>query len=126
MSSTVPRQVEIYAIFCKLNNVNTVQNKFDGEVDVVSSWLDDIHESYDVDHHWNPQLICENSLDSIRIQTRVEVELPINDSNQLPRVIQYQKFSGLFSEWLHVKQFPFDIQKIGRFILHLIFMYFLF
>ena len=116
MSSIVPRQVEIYAIFCKLNSVNTVQNKFDGEVDIVSSWLDNIHERYDSDQHWNPQLVCENTLDAIKIQTRVEIQSPIDETSQLTRIVQYQKFSGVFSEWLHVKQFPFDIQKIGRLI----------
>lgn len=109
------RQVEIYAIFCKLNNVNTVQSKFDGEVEIVSSWLDNIHGNYNAEQHWNPQLVCENSLEKdMKVRTRIEIKTQTDQGNETVRIVQYQKFSGVFSEWLHVKQFPFDIQKIGR------------
>jgi hypothetical protein len=114
MSSVFQKQVEIYAIFFKLNSVNTVQSKFDGEVDIVSSWLDTIHDNYDPEHHWNPQLICENAIEKeIKIRTRIEIKTENDSENHTVRIVQYQKFSGIFSEWLHVKQFPFDVQKIG-------------
>jgi hypothetical protein len=29
------------------------------------------------------------------------------------RIVQYQKIIGTFSEWLDVKKFPFDVQKLG-------------
>jgi hypothetical protein len=115
MSSSTPKQVEIYAIFCKLISVNTVQAKFEGEVDIVSSWLDNtIHGNYDPEHHWNPQLLCDNLIDKdIKIRTRVEVKPQNDNEHQYVRIVQYQKINGTFSEWLHVKQFPFDVQKIG-------------
>ena len=114
MSSTIQKQVEIYAIFCKFNSVDTVQGKFDGEIDIVSSWLDTIHDNYDPERHWNPQLVYENLMDKdIKIRTRVEVK-PQNDNEQhYIRIVQHQKLIGTFSEWLNVKQFPFDVQKIG-------------
>ncbi len=115
MPSVLQKQVEIYAIFCKLNSVNTVQSKFDGEIDIVSSWLDTIHDNYDPERHWNPQLICENTMEKdIKIRTRVEIKAQNESENHTVRIVQYQKFCGVFSEWLNVKQFPFDVQKIGR------------
>jgi hypothetical protein len=115
MSSTTQKQVEIYAIFCKLNSVNTVQGKFEGEVDIVSSWLDNIQGNYDVERHWNPQLLCENLMDKdVKIRTRVELKAQHDNEQQYVRIVQYQKIIGTFSEWLNVKQFPFDAQKIGR------------
>lgn len=115
MSSSIQKQVEIYAIFCKLNSVNTVQGRFEGEVDIVSSWLDNIHGNYDPEHHWNPQLVYENLIEKdTTIRTRIEVKLQNENENSYVRIVQYQKLNGVFTEWLHVKQFPFDVQKIGR------------
>ena len=115
MTSTYEKEVEIYVIFCKLNSVNTVQGKFEGEVDIVSSWFDTVRGSYDPERHWNPQLICENFMDQEnKIRTRIEVKAQENHEQHLVRIIQYQKFNGTFSEWLQVKQFPFDVQKIGQ------------
>ena len=109
------KEVEIYVIFCKLNSVNTVQGKFEGEVDIVSSWFDTVRGNYDPERHWNPQLICENFMDEeSKIRTRVEVKAQENHEQHVVRIIQYQKFNGTFSEWLQVKQFPFDVQKIGE------------
>ncbi len=116
MSSVSQKQVEMYAIFCKLTSVNTVQGKFEGEIDIVSSWLDNIHGKYDPEYHWNPQLVYENLMDKdVKIRTRVEIK-PQNENNEnhYVRIVQYQKINGTFSEWLHVKQFPFDTQKIGE------------
>ena len=114
MSSAIQKEVEIYVIFCKLTSVNTLQGKFEGEVDIVSSWLDNIHGNYDRDRHWNPELVYENSIDKdVKIRTRVEVKPHTNDEHQSVRVVQYQKIIGTFSEWLHIRQFPFDVQKIG-------------
>lgn len=114
MSSINPKQVEIYVIFYKLGSVNTLQGKYEGEVDIVSSWLDNIHGTYDIEHHWNPQLVFDNlSERDSKIQTRIEIK----SSNDSTRVIQYHKIIGTFSEWLNVKEFPFDVQKIGRHIL---------
>ncbi len=114
MSSVIPKRVEIYAIFCKLNSVNTVQGKFEGEIDIVSSWFDNIHGNYDPERHWNPQLVYENLMDNdIKIRTRVEIKPQNDNEHNYVRIIQYQKINGTFSEWLHVKQFPFDVQKIG-------------
>jgi hypothetical protein len=114
MSSVIQKPVEIYAIFFKLNSVNTVQGKFEGEIDIVSSWLDTIHGNYDPERHWNPQLVYENLLDNdIKIRTRVEIKPQNNNEHNYVRIVQYQKVNGTFSEWLNVKQFPFDVQKIG-------------
>ena len=108
------KEVEIYSIFCKLNSVNTIQGKFEGEIDIVSSWLDTIHGNYDVERHWNPQLFYENLMDKdIKIRTRVEVKPHNDNEHHYMRIVQYQKITGTFSEWLDVKQFPFDVQKIG-------------
>lgn len=114
MSSAIQKQVEIYAIFCKLNSVDTVHGKFDGEIDIVSSWFDTIHDNYDPERHWNPQLVYENLMDKdIKIRTRVEVKPQNDNEHHYVRIVQYQKLNGTFSEWLNVKQFPFDVQKIG-------------
>lgn len=115
-TTTTLKQVEIYAIFCKVLNINTVQGKFDGEVDIVSSWFDHLHGTYDPELHWNPQLVCENLMDSDKtIRTRVEVKPSDNDQNSsYTRIIQYQKITGTFSEWIQVKKFPFDVQKLGN------------
>ncbi len=114
MSSVIKKEVEIYSIFCKLNSVNTIQGKFEGEIDIVSSWLDTIHGNYDVERHWNPQLYYENIMDKdIKIRTRVEVKPHNDNEHHYMRIVQYQKIIGTFSEWLNVKQFPFDVQKLG-------------
>lgn len=114
-STTNEKQVEIYAIFCKLNTVNTVQGRFEGEIDIVSSWLDDIHGNYDPERHWNPQLVFENMMEKdVVIRTRIELKTQNDNENHLVRIVQYKKLIGVFTEWLHVKQFPFDVQRIGR------------
>ena len=112
MSTVLSRQVEIYGIFCKLNSVNTVQGKFEGEIDIVTSWFDNIHENYNSEHHWNPQIIFDNLIEKdAKIHIRIETKLQ-NENNSV-RIVQYQKIVGTFTEWLNVKQFPFDVQKIG-------------
>jgi hypothetical protein len=115
MTESTQKQVEIYAIFFKVNSINSVQGKFDGEVDIVSSWFDHIHGDYNTKHHWNPQLVCENFMDNEKIaRTRVEIK-PMNENDPTyVRIIQYQKITGTFSAWIHVKQFPFDVQKLGK------------
>ncbi len=114
MSSTLAKQVEIYSIFCKLNRVNTIHGNFEGEIDIVSSWLDNIQGNYDPERHWNPQLVYKNVMDKeIKIRTRVEIKPQNDQENQYVRIVQYQKLNGTFSEWLHFQQFPFDVQKIG-------------
>ena len=107
--------VEIYVLFLKLNSINTVQGTFQGEVDVVSSWFDYIDGNYDSTRHWNPQFVFENLMDSDKkIPTRIEVTRVEDDPSGRVRIIQYQKLSGTFSERLHVKEFPFDVQRIGK------------
>lgn len=114
-TTSAQKQVEIYAIFCKLNSVNTIQGKFEGEIDIVSSWFDTLHGDYNPDRHWNPQLECENLIDSDKkIRTRVEVKACNETNPHYMRIIQYQKITGTFSEWLRVKEFPFDVQKLGN------------
>ncbi|CAF1179128.1 unnamed protein product [Adineta steineri] len=114
MSSVVQKEVEIYVIFCKLTSVNTIQGKFEGEIDIVSSWLDTIHGNYDHERHWNPRLVYENIMDKdSKIRTRIEVKPHNDNEHHFVRIVQYQKITGTFSEWLHVKQFPFDVQKLG-------------
>ena len=115
MATSTSKQVEIYAIFCKVLSINTVQGKFDGEVDIVSSWFDHLRGDYNPELHWNPQLVCENLMDGDKkIRTRVEVK-PLDDPNSSEtRIIQYQKITGTFSEWIQVKQFPFDVQQLGN------------
>lgn len=115
MAKQNEKQVEIYAVFLKLNSINTVQGKFEAEVDIVSSWFDNVRGVYDPERHWNPQLVFENLLDNEKkIPTRIEIKRFNDEHSDNVRIVQYQKLIGTFSEILHVKEFPFDTQRIGK------------
>ncbi|CAF1632962.1 unnamed protein product, partial [Didymodactylos carnosus] len=115
---SLPIEVEVYVVFNKLTYIDSIEEKYNAEIDIVSSWIDNsiiVHPNqpfvYDKNIHWNPLLVFDNVIDEPVIKTRYEVKyLP---DSKTTRVIQYQKLMGTLLESLEVHAFPFDTQNLG-------------
>ena len=72
--------VQVLVQFCRIGEIDTINEKFQAEVYMECTWLDkELSTDYNPKVHWNPELYIENAINlSEEIKYRV---LKINNSS---------------------------------------------
>jgi hypothetical protein len=99
----------------KINDIDTVNQRFQAEAIIESKWYDpsitSIHDTIDPNKIWKPELYIENAINDVKEDTRYRVVVG-GDSNSHLMVCEIRKVKGLFWEKLELENFPLDTQDL--------------
>jgi hypothetical protein len=90
------RNVEIYVEFVRIGEIDTINEKYQAELNIEARWID-IYDSYNPSFHWNPKLFIENALQEPKQQISYQVNIR-SDGNYV--VIEKRNIKGVFWEKL--------------------------
>ena len=67
--SIMTKTVEILFQFCRVGEIDTMNDKFQAEVYIESKWVDKLDgKEYDPEKSWNPQLYIENAIQTSKLK----------------------------------------------------------
>ena len=94
--------VEVLFEFVKFGEIDTMNEKYQAEVNIESKWieLDQTITQYDPKKNWNPQLFIENALQLTKEQIDYEIEKQ-NDGTIW--IVERRNVKGTFWERLEYK-----------------------
>lgn len=107
--------VEIKLTFLKINDIDTVDQKFLSEIFIQAKWHDHLikpdEKVFEPSMMWTPKLIILNIDGSIEEEHIDYSILHSNDDNP-PRVQLMWRFKAFFKENLELQHFPVDVQDL--------------
>jgi hypothetical protein len=99
--------------FSKIYDIDTINQRFNGEIIIEIKWHDPKIKSIDDDLSkisWKPELYVENAINDIREETTRKILLD-NQTNLL-MISEIRRIKGIFHENLELEHFPLDIQDL--------------
>ena len=104
MSVIRKRDVNIMVEFIRIGEIDTMNEKYQAEVEIEASWLtDEKIINYDPKIHWNPMLYVENLL----TETKQTVDYTVDvEENGNVLITESRKIKGIFWERLELQNFP--------------------
>jgi hypothetical protein len=93
------RNVEIYVEFIRIGEIDTMNEKYQAELNIESKWVEteNSYDTYNPNFHWNPKLFIENVLQEPKEQISYEKKIR-SDGNFV--VIEKRNIKGVFWEKL--------------------------
>ncbi len=88
------KYVNMQVVFVKIGEIDTMNEKYAADVIVESRWIDtSIHENYDPNNDWNPQIYIENALqlsyENIKYDVKkIEIGLEITEKRIAKGTVQ--------------------------------------
>jgi hypothetical protein len=121
------KEVKVSVIFTRLNEVDTMNEKFSCEATIFASWIDyaddlqksvDDEDAYFWDHenHWDPQLYIDNAIGDIKekdVKYNFERYYDKERQEYFVEVNMIKRIQGSFFEKLELYHFPFDVQDLS-------------
>ena len=85
--------VEVLFQFCRIGEIDTLNEKFQGEIYIESKWVDKEvkNNHYDPKKMWNPELFIENAIQLTNVDVKYHVS-KIND--QLSQIVEVRHVTG--------------------------------
>ncbi|XP_061171003.1 gamma-aminobutyric acid receptor subunit beta-3-like [Saccostrea echinata] len=106
--------VELRLTFMKINDIDTVDQKFQAEIFIQAKWEDpslkEDDKVFDPVIMWTPKLIIIN-VDGSFLEEHNEYSISHSD-NQPPQVNLIWRFKAFFKENLELQHFPIDVQDL--------------
>lgn len=108
-----PRVVEVFFMFYKIGEIDTMNERFLAEVRIETKWIEPhLIETYDPKKHWNPKLYIENAMQLTKEDVRYKVAKDAFDGRNTV-VTEIRKVRGYFWERLELENFPLDSQELS-------------
>lgn len=97
----------------KINDIDTVNQRFQAEAIIESKWQDpsvkSVNDVIDANKIWKPELYIENAINDVKEDIRYRI---ISDDQGALYVYEIRKVRGLFWEKLELESFPLDVQDL--------------
>lgn len=109
------KTVDVYisVSYTKINDIDTVNQRFQAEAIIECKWYDpsvkSLNDQIDSSKIWKPELNFENAINDVKEDIRYRV---ISDKNDKPMICEIRKIKGIFWEKLELQDFPLDIQDL--------------
>lgn len=108
------QEVYIQVSLTKINDIDTVNQRFQAEALIESKWYDpNIRQAREFDSTkiWKPELYIENAINDVKEEVWYKT---LNDKKSGKiMVYEFRKIKGLFWENLELQNFPLDIQDLS-------------
>ncbi|XP_041371118.1 uncharacterized protein LOC121384693 [Gigantopelta aegis] len=108
--------VEVKCTFLKIWDIDTLTQKYNGEVFIQAKWPDPgintRNPVYDPKYFWNPKLVIKNVAGDLTVNRKSYSVSFVEPGASFPVVIQYWMIKGIFEENLELQHFPFDVQDV--------------
>ena len=105
--------VYIQVNITKINDIDTVNQRFQAEAIVESKWQDpsikSLNDTIDPNKIWKPELYIENAINDIKEDVRYRV---VSDDQSNLMICEIRRLKGLFWEKLELENFPLDTQDL--------------
>ena len=121
------KEVKVSVVFTRLNEIDTMNEKFSCEASIFASWVDypndlvksqDEEDAYfwDPENHWDPQLYIDNAIGEIKekdVKYNFERYFDKDREEYFVEVNMIKRIQGVFFEKLELYHFPFDVQDLS-------------
>jgi hypothetical protein len=102
--------IESYIQVLCIGEVDTMNERFQAEVYIRSSWFEDYEiDEYDPYVHWNPKLFIQNGA----FDLKEEISYTVSKLDGVTVVTETRIARGFFWERIELQNFPLDIQEIS-------------
>ena len=121
------KEVKVSVVFTRLNEIDTMNEKFSCEATIFASWMDSMNELkksvdeegtyvWDPENHWDPQLYIDNAIGEIKekdVKYNFERHFDKARDEFFVEVNMIKRIQGTFFEKLELYHFPFDVQDLS-------------
>ena len=91
--------------FTKINDIDTINQRFQAQIEIESKWYDStvISDSIDEKKIWKPDLYVENGIKDVREEVTYHV---LKNDQKSCNICEIRKVTGIFYEKLELENFP--------------------
>lgn len=110
-SKSFAKLVWVSIEFLAIGEVDTMNEKYQAEVRIISKWYDDDGDitEYDKKNYWYPKLFIENALHDLKEECTYDVT-KLDDKSM---ITETRIAKGSFWERIELQNFPIDIQELN-------------
>ncbi|CAF0942644.1 unnamed protein product [Brachionus calyciflorus] len=107
-----PVQIRVSIEFLSIGEVDTLNEKFQAEVRIISKWCDEQADKteFKSEEDWNPYLFIENSLHDVKEEIKYKID-KIDDYRR--EITETRIAKGNFWERIELQNFPLDTQELS-------------
>lgn len=93
-----PKHVQVYIHFGRIGEIDTMNEKYQAEFTVESSWIsNEPISNYDPNVHWNPKLYIENAIQEPKESIKYSLSRDANNNCIITEIRQVKGILILFS-----------------------------
>lgn len=107
-----PVQIRTSIEFLSIGEVDTLNEKFQAEVRIISKWFDNRADKkkYDRKKDWNPKLFIENAMHDVKEKIKYKIIMLDKDRRE---ITETRMAKGNFWERIELQNFPLDTQELS-------------
>lgn len=107
-----PVQIRTSIEFLSIGEVDTLNEKFQAEVRIISKWFDNHTDKkkYNRKKDWSPKLFIENAMYDVKEKIKHKVVIIDTD---LREITEIRIAKGNFWERIELQNFPLDVQELS-------------